>query len=174
MKRGAGRKKARKVAERDADREWPPHVRDAESRLLFAAWEALETVTGVSFHLLRESATDEVFLWLLGDALHGFHTRVELPEEYLLLRKRNESAPITLDIAAEKADILGHLCQTTKDALLTEPHLLINHFEDRRRIVDSLARLSDTAHTFSLLTEIFPRVPKKPLLLGCNWQLDPR
>jgi len=169
-----GRKKVRKTGERVRDGEWPSHVRDAESRLLFAAWEALETVTGVSFHLLRESATDGVFLWLLGDALHGFHTHVELPEEYLLLRKRSGSAPITLDIAAEKAGMLERLCQTTKDALLTEPHLLIDRSEERRRIADSLARLSDMAHTFSLLTEVFPRVPKKPLLLGCNRQLVPR
>jgi len=174
VKRGAGRKKAGKVAERGTDGEWPPHIRDAESRLLFAAWEALETVTGVSFHPLRKSATDHAFLWLLGDALDGFRTGVELPEEYLLLRKRNESAPVTLDIAAEKAGILERLCQTTKDALLTEPHLLINHSEDRRRIADSLRRICDAAQIFNWLTHVFPRMPEKPLLRGCNRQLDPR
>jgi hypothetical protein len=176
VKRGAGRKNAGKVVERVTDGEWPPHVRDAESRLQFAAWEALETVTGVSFHLLRISATDHAFLWLLGDALDGFHTHVELPEEYLLLRKRNRSTPITLGIAAERAGILELLCETTKEALHTETHLLVSHSEDRRSIAQSLTRVCDAAHTLRWLTQIFPHVPRETRQVpssGCNRQLDP-
>ena len=90
------------------------------------------------------------------------------------MRKRNENVPKTLDIAAEKAFTLERFCQTTKDALLTERHLLVNHSEDRRRIADSLRKICAATQTFSWLTHAFPRMPDQSLLLGCNRQRDTR
>jgi hypothetical protein len=172
VKRRTARKKPSRTAVPATGTGWPRHLRDAELRLVQTVWEALEVVTGVAFDLVRSSITDEAFLQLLGDALYGFHTHVERPEEYLLLRARNERVPPALDIAAEKADSLGCLCQTIREAILTEPHILSHRVEDRKRVADSLQNVCDAAHTFSCWTEIYPRTPEQVLHPppGCNRQ----
>ena len=165
------------AAVKGTDEGWPLYVRDAELQVVLATWKALEIVTGASLQLTRKSATDDGFLWLLGDWLHSFHTDVEHPDEYLVLQKGNASTALTLDIAAERVGILESLCQTTIDALLNEPHLLFNHPESRRHIADSLRRICDAAHTFDRLTQIFPRVPqqcREVRSTGCNRQYDTR
>ncbi len=161
MKSGTAGKIAKRAALRSTDAEWPEHLRDAESRLLLVAWDALENVTGVSFDLVGKSATDDAFLRLLGDALHGFHTHVERPDEYLLLWERNKSVPLALAIAVEKAEILGCLCQVIKDALVTEQHFLANHGKNRKRIADALEEICAAVKAFNWLVQMYPRVPKK-------------
>jgi hypothetical protein len=146
------------------------HLRESESRLLDAVCSAVEVATSAAFNLIGNSATDDVFLQLLGDSLHRFHTEVERPEEYLLLRNRNVAVPLAFDIAAERAQGLASLCEKIEHALLTEQLLLSTRPKDSQRIADSLQDICEAAHTLCGWVQIYPSFPKESTRLSATLQ----